>query len=103
MRAILAVFPDLTFRVRLDDQRTFAAGVVSPERRKRRRLGAQGHDVERPAERVVTAFRVVPQGSDCSAIGALVRISVRRVYLSMSSACPDQDLFRFAWDRLRPT
>ena len=38
-----------------------------------------------------------------SAIGALVRISVRRVYLSMSSACPDQDLFRLAWDRLRPT
>ena len=26
-------------------------------------------------------------------IGALVRISVRRVHLAMSSACPDQDLF----------
>ncbi|MDE3260868.1 MAG: transposase, partial [Acidobacteriota bacterium] len=36
-------------------------------------------------------------------IGALVRIAVRRVYLAMSSACPDQDLFRLAWDRLNPT
>ena len=36
-------------------------------------------------------------------IGALVRITVRRVYLAMSSACPDQDLFRLAWDRLNPT
>ena len=36
-------------------------------------------------------------------IGALVRIAVRRVYLAMSSACPDQDLFRLAWDRLSPT
>ena len=36
-------------------------------------------------------------------IGALVRIAVRRVYLAMSSPCPDQDLFRLAWDRLNPT
>ena len=36
-------------------------------------------------------------------IGALVRISVRRVHLAMSSACPDQDLFRLAWVRLNPT
>ena len=36
-------------------------------------------------------------------IGALVRIAVRRVYLAMSSAGPDQDLFRLAWVRLNPT
>ncbi len=36
-------------------------------------------------------------------IGALVRISVRRVHLAMSSACPDQDLFRLAWNRLDAT
>lgn len=36
-------------------------------------------------------------------IGALVRISVRRIYLAMSSACPDQDLFRLAWERLVAT
>ena len=36
-------------------------------------------------------------------IGALVRMSVRRVHLAMSSACPDQDLFRLAWDRLAAT
>ncbi len=33
-------------------------------------------------------------------IGALVRMSVRRVHIAMSSACPDQDLFRLAWERL---
>ena len=36
-------------------------------------------------------------------IGALVRIAVRGVYLVMSSACPDHDLFRLAWARLKPT
>ena len=36
-------------------------------------------------------------------IGALVRMSVRRVHIAMSSACPDQDLFRLAWDRLGAT
>ena len=36
-------------------------------------------------------------------IGALVRISVRRIHLALSSACPDQDLFRLAWVRLNPT
>ena len=36
-------------------------------------------------------------------IGALVRMSVRRVHIAMSSACPDQDLFRFAWGRLGAT
>ena len=36
-------------------------------------------------------------------IGALVRISVRRVHLGLSSACPDQDLFRLAWNRLHAT
>ena len=36
-------------------------------------------------------------------IGALVRMSVRRVHLAMSSACPDQDLFRLAWDGLAAT
>ena len=36
-------------------------------------------------------------------IGALVRISVRRVHLAMSSACPDQDLFRLTWKRLAAT
>lgn len=36
-------------------------------------------------------------------LGALVRISVRRVHLALSSACPDQDLFRLAWDRLGAT
>ena len=36
-------------------------------------------------------------------IGAVVRLSVRRVHLAMSSACPDQDLFRLAWVRLNPT
>ena len=33
-------------------------------------------------------------------IGALVRMSVRRVHIAMSSACRDQDLFRLAWERL---
>lgn len=36
-------------------------------------------------------------------IGALVRMSVRRVHLAISSACPDQDLFRIAWERLGAT
>ena len=36
-------------------------------------------------------------------IGALVRMSVRRVHIAMSSACPDQDLFRLAWNRLGAT
>ena len=36
-------------------------------------------------------------------IGALVRMSVRRVHLALSSACPDQDLFRLAWERLDAT
>ena len=34
---------------------------------------------------------------------ALVRTSVRRIHLAMSSTCPDQDLFRLAWARLHPT
>lgn len=36
-------------------------------------------------------------------LGALVRMSVRRIHLAMSSACPDQDLFRLAWERLGAT
>ena len=36
-------------------------------------------------------------------IGALVRMSVRRVHLALSSACPEQDLFRLAWERLGAT
>ena len=36
-------------------------------------------------------------------IGALVRMSVRRIHIAMSSACPDQDLFRLAWERLGAT
>lgn len=35
-------------------------------------------------------------------IGALVRISVRRIHLALSSACPDRDLFHIAWERLDP-
>ena len=33
-------------------------------------------------------------------IGALVRTSVRRIKLSMASACPSSDLFRIAWAAL---
>ena len=36
-------------------------------------------------------------------IAALVRTSVRRVHLALSSNCPDEDLFRLAWARLHPT
>ena len=35
-------------------------------------------------------------------IRALVRLSVRRVHIAMSSACPDQDHFRIAWKLLAP-
>ena len=35
-------------------------------------------------------------------IGPLVRLSVRRVHIAMSSACPDQDHFRIAWKHLAP-
>ena len=30
-------------------------------------------------------------------------MSVRRVHIALSSACPDQDLFRLAWERLDAT
>ena len=33
-------------------------------------------------------------------IGALVRTSVRRIKLSMASACPSSDLFQIAWAAL---
>jgi hypothetical protein len=35
-------------------------------------------------------------------IGALVRISVRRVLVTMTSACPWQNEFTLAHDALRP-
>ncbi len=35
-------------------------------------------------------------------IGAVVRTSIRRVHIAMSSACPDQDLFGLVWRRLIP-
>ncbi len=34
-------------------------------------------------------------------IGALVRVTVRRVWVSLSSACPFQELFRQVWSRVR--
>lgn len=34
-------------------------------------------------------------------IGALVRVTVRKVWVSLSSACPSQGLFRQVWSRLR--
>ena len=35
-------------------------------------------------------------------IGARVRISARRIYIAMSSGCPDQDIFALAWKALSP-
>ena len=35
-------------------------------------------------------------------LGARVRISVRRIYIAMSSGCPDQDIFTLAWKALIP-
>ena len=35
-------------------------------------------------------------------IGARVRISARRIYIAMSSGCPDQDIFALAWKALIP-
>jgi hypothetical protein len=34
-------------------------------------------------------------------IGARVRISVRRIWVSMANSCPVQDLLLLAWQRLR--
>ncbi len=36
-------------------------------------------------------------------IGALIRISVRRVLVALTSGCPDQDLFHRAWRTSRLT
>ena len=33
----------------------------------------------------------------------MLRMSVRRIHLAMSSACPDQDLLRLARERFAPT
>lgn len=35
-------------------------------------------------------------------IGARVKVSVRRITVSLASACPYQDVFWHAWDRLKP-
>jgi hypothetical protein len=36
-------------------------------------------------------------------IGARVRVSVRKIWVSMSESCPYQDLFWLAWRKLQPT
>lgn len=60
-----------------------------------RRLGLQGTEL---AKAQVTTIR-----SKLLKIGGRVRISVRRIYLSLSSGCPEQSVFRRVVARLVPS